>query len=135
MAVKILSVDDELDLEVLLTQYFRRQIRKGEYEFAFAHNGLEALQKLLETPDFDIILSDINMPERDGLTLLAKVNELKNPAMKQANINTGTLRVYMLIRLQIISAVQQVSKATLDVKRNFSRNMMAKVRAIPAMEA
>ena len=135
MAVKILSVDDELDLEVLLTQYFRRQIRKGEYEFAFAHNGLEALQKLLETPDFDIILSDINMPEMDGLTLLAKVNELKNPAMKQANINTGTLRVYMLIRLQIISAVQQVSKATLDVKRNFSRNMMAKVRAIPTMEA
>lgn len=82
MAVKILSVDDELDLEVLLTQYFRRQIRKGEYEFAFSHNGLEALQKLLETPDFDIILSDINMPEMDGLTLLAKVNELKNPAMK-----------------------------------------------------
>ena len=82
MAVKILSVDDELDLELLLTQYFRRQIRKGEYEFAFAHNGLEALQKLLETPDFDIILSDINMPEMDGLTLLAKVNELKNPAMK-----------------------------------------------------
>ena len=82
MAVKILSVDDELDLEVLLTQYFRRQIRKGEYEFAFAHTGLEALQKLLETPDFDIILSDINMPEMDGLTLLAKVNELKNPAMK-----------------------------------------------------
>ena len=82
MAVKILSVDDELDLEVLLTQYFRRQIRKGEYEFAFAHNGLEALQKLLETPDFDIILSDINMPEMDGFTLLAKVNELKNPAMK-----------------------------------------------------
>ena len=82
MAVKILSVDDELDVEVLLTQYFRRQIRKGEYEFAFAHNGLEALQKLLETPDFDIILSDINMPEMDGLTLLAKVNELKNPAMK-----------------------------------------------------
>ena len=77
-----MSGDDELDLEVLLTQYFRRQIRKGEYEFAFAHNGLEALQKLLETPDFDIILSDINMPEMDGLTLLAKVNELKNPAMK-----------------------------------------------------
>lgn len=82
MAIKILSVDDELDLEILLTQYFRRQIRKGEYEFTFAHNGLEALQKMLETPDFDIILSDINMPEMDGLTLLAKVNELKNPALK-----------------------------------------------------
>lgn len=82
MATKILSVDDELDLEVLLRQYFRRQIRKGEYEFTFAHNGLEALQKMLETPDFDIILSDINMPEMDGLTLLARINELKNPAMK-----------------------------------------------------
>lgn len=82
MAVKILSVDDELDLEILLTQYFRRQIRKGEYEFVFAHNGLDALQKMLETPDFDIILSDINMPEMDGLTLLGKINELKNPALK-----------------------------------------------------
>lgn len=41
MAVKILSVDDERDLGVLLTQYFRRQIWKGEYKFAFAHNGLE----------------------------------------------------------------------------------------------
>lgn len=82
MAIKILSVDDELDLEVLLTQYFRRQIRKGEYEFTFAHNGLEALQKMLETPDFDIVLSDINMPEMDGLTLLTKINELKNPALK-----------------------------------------------------
>lgn len=82
MPVKILSVDDEPDLEVLLTQYFRRRIRKGEYTFAFAHNGLEALQKMLETPDFDIILSDINMPEMDGLTLLGKINELKNPALK-----------------------------------------------------
>ena len=44
MAIKILSVDDELDLEILLTQYFRRKIKKGEYEFHFAHNGLEALQ-------------------------------------------------------------------------------------------
>lgn len=82
MAIKILSVDDEQDLEVLLTQYFRRQIRKGEYAFTFAHNGLEALQKMLETPDFDIVLSDINMPEMDGLTLLGKINELKNPALK-----------------------------------------------------
>lgn len=80
--VKILSVDDETDLEVLLSQYFRRRIRKGDFEFAFAHNGLEALKMLLEHPDFDIILSDINMPEMDGLTLLAKVNELRNPAMK-----------------------------------------------------
>ena len=67
MAIKILSVDDEQDLEVLLTHYFRRKIRKGEYEFSFAHNGLEALNLMVEHPDFDIILSDINMPEMDGL--------------------------------------------------------------------
>ena len=86
MALKILSVDDEVDLEILLTQYFRRKIKKGEYEFSFAHNGVEALRMLLEHPDlhpdFDIILSDINMPEMDGLTLLSKINEMRNPALK-----------------------------------------------------
>ena len=82
MAVKILSVDDELDLELLLTQFFRRKIRKGEYEFHFAHNGLEALTMLLKEKDFDIILSDINMPEMDGLSLLTKINEMQNPALK-----------------------------------------------------
>lgn len=82
MATKILSVDDELDLELLLTQYFRRKIRKGEYEFFFAHNGIEALQMLLENPDIDIVLSDINMPEMDGLTLLKKLNSRHNPALK-----------------------------------------------------
>ena len=80
--VKILSVDDEMDLELLLTQYFRRKIRKGEYEFFFAHNGLEALTVLLREKDINIILSDINMPEMDGLTLLTKINEMHNPAMK-----------------------------------------------------
>ena len=80
--VKILSVDDEMDLELLLTQYFRRKIRKGEYEFYFAHNGLEALTTLLKVKDIDIILSDINMPEMDGHTLLTKVNEMQNPALK-----------------------------------------------------
>ena len=69
-------------MEVLLTHYFRRKIRKGEYEFTFAHNGLEALKLMVEQPNFDIILSDINMPEMDGLTLLSKINELRNPAQK-----------------------------------------------------
>jgi sigma-B regulation protein RsbU (phosphoserine phosphatase) len=82
MAVKILSVDDEMDLELLLTQYFRRKIRKGEYVFLFAHNGIEAMTMLLQQPDIDIILSDINMPEMDGLTLLTKINEMRNPALK-----------------------------------------------------
>ena len=82
MPIKILSVDDEMDLELLLTQYFRRKIRKGEYEFVFAHNGLEALTMMVKHPDIEIILSDINMPEMDGLTLLAKLNEMRNPALK-----------------------------------------------------
>ncbi len=82
MAIKILSVDDEQDLEILLTQYFRRKIKKGEYEFSFAHNGVEAMEMILANPGFDIILSDINMPEMDGLTLLTKINELRNPALK-----------------------------------------------------
>ncbi len=82
MPVKILSVDDEMDLELLLTQYFRRKIRKGEYEFVFAHNGLEALTMMLKHPDIEIVLSDINMPEMDGLTLLARINEMRNPALR-----------------------------------------------------
>ena len=82
MPVKILSVDDEMDLELLLTQYFRRKIRKGEYEFVFAHNGLEALTMMLRHPDIEIVLSDINMPEMDGLTLLARINEMRNPALR-----------------------------------------------------
>jgi len=97
--VKILSVDDEADLELLLTQYFRRQIRKGEYEFTFAHNGLEALTLLLKNKDYDIILSDINMPEMDGLTLLAKINEMQNPALKCIMVSAygdmGNIRLAM----------------------------------------
>jgi len=82
MKVKIMVVDDEVDLEPLIRQKFRRQIRNEEYDFVFAHNGLEALSKLIEFPNIGLILSDINMPEMDGLTLLLKLKELKNPALK-----------------------------------------------------
>jgi len=77
-----MSVDDEPDMEMLIRQKFRKQIREKEYEFLFAINGLEALTKLLENPDITLILSDINMPEMDGLTLLTKINELKNPTLR-----------------------------------------------------
>lgn len=80
--MKIMSVDDEPDMELLIRQKFRKQIRSEEYEFVFAENGLEALTKLIEHPDIGIILTDINMPEMDGLTLLTKINELKNPTLK-----------------------------------------------------
>jgi phosphoserine phosphatase RsbU/P len=82
LKVKIMVVDDEVDLEPLIRQKFRRQIRNEEYNFVFAHNGLEALSKLIEHPDIGVILSDINMPEMDGLTLLLKLKELKNPSLK-----------------------------------------------------
>ena len=75
-------VDDEPDLEALVRQKFRKQIKSGEWDFVFAYNGLEALAKLIENPGIAIILSDINMPEMDGLTLLTKLHELKNPALK-----------------------------------------------------
>jgi class 3 adenylate cyclase/FixJ family two-component response regulator len=72
---KILVVDDEADLEILIRQKFRQKIRENEYEFVFAMNGRHALEKLLEHKDVDMVLSDINMPEMDGLTLLTKLNE------------------------------------------------------------
>jgi sigma-B regulation protein RsbU (phosphoserine phosphatase) len=81
-AIKILSVDDEAPMELLMKQYFRHQIRNGEYEFFFAHNGMEALEIMKDTPDIEIVLLDINMPEMDGLTLLALLNEMHNPALR-----------------------------------------------------
>jgi len=82
MSHKILVVDDEADLEVLIRQKFRKQIRDNEYDFTFAQNGVEALSKIADHPEIGLVLSDINMPEMDGLTLLHRINELKNPAMK-----------------------------------------------------
>lgn len=73
---KILVVDDETDLEILIKQKFRKQIREKLYEFVFAINGVDALRKLAENPDVDVVFSDINMPEMDGLTLLTKLNEI-----------------------------------------------------------
>src|SRR6187401_849716 len=72
---KILVVDDETDLEVLIKQKFRQKIREHKYEFLFAINGRHALEQLELNTDVDIVLSDINMPEMDGLTLLSKINE------------------------------------------------------------
>jgi len=72
---KILVVDDETDLEVLIKQKFRQKIREHKYEFVFAINGKQALEKLEQNADIDVVLSDINMPEMDGLTLLSRINE------------------------------------------------------------
>jgi len=71
--MKILVVDDESDFETLIIERFRKEIGARQYEFIFAPNGLVALQKLREHQDVRIILTDINMPEMDGLTLLSKI--------------------------------------------------------------
>jgi len=83
---KILVVDDEPDLETLIKQKFRKQIRQKEYEFLFAINGKDALEKLIQDPDTDIVLSDINMPEMDGLTLLSKLSE-SSPLIKSVIVS------------------------------------------------
>ena len=70
---KILVVDDEPDLEPLILQRMRRDIRRRQYTFVFARNGLEALEKLGADESIDLVLSDINMPQMDGLTLLSQI--------------------------------------------------------------
>jgi adenylate cyclase len=72
---RILVVDDELDFEVLILQKFRKKVREGELSFLFAHDGVEALSMLGQNGGVDIVLSDINMPRMDGLSLLAKLQE------------------------------------------------------------
>ena len=70
---KILVVDDEPDVEPLIRQRMRRDVRAGRYRFVFARDGVEALQMLQAQSDIDMVLSDINMPNMDGLTLLAQI--------------------------------------------------------------
>lgn len=83
---KILVADDETDLEILIRQKFRKQIREGKYQFIFALNGQEALEQLDTNPDVSIVLSDIKMPELDGLSLLGKINEV-SPLVKTVMVS------------------------------------------------
>ena len=76
MAYKILIVDDEPDLELLIRQKFRQYVREGHYEFTFAHDGKQALEKLRQDTGIEMVLSDINMPVMDGLTLLSELEGL-----------------------------------------------------------
>ncbi len=98
MKTKILVVDDEADLELLIKQKFRRKIRESVYEFVFACNGQEALARIIENPDTAVILSDINMPVMDGLTLLTHTHA-QHPAMKTVIVSAygdlGNLRTAM----------------------------------------
>src|ERR1700720_2789986 len=78
MTATILFVDDEPDLEALVLQKFRRQIRDGAVAFMFAHDGIEALESIEQHPHVDMVVSDINMPRMDGLSLLARLQEAED---------------------------------------------------------
>ena len=97
-AAKVLFIDDEPDVELLMKQRFRKQIREGRYELLFACDGEDGLEKLRQHPDTDVVLSDINMPRMDGLTFLSRVGEV-NPLVKvimvSAYSNMSNLRVAM----------------------------------------
>ena len=75
MSVSILVVDDEADVAELFRQQFRREVRQGLYVLHFASSGEDALAKLGDgiRPELIVILSDINMPGMDGLTLLHEI--------------------------------------------------------------
>ena len=75
----ILCVDDEPELELLMQQRFRKKLRAGDWKFTFALDGMDALQKLESNPDIGVILTDLNMPRMDGLTLLDKLSGMDRP--------------------------------------------------------
>src|SRR5215468_3886804 len=97
---EILAVDDEADIERLIRQRFRCQVRAGEFELRFAHHGEEALSAIAAEPDIDLLLLDINMPIMDGLTLLSVLRERQSPVRSiiisaygdMANIRTAMNR-------------------------------------------
>ncbi|OZH51267.1 hypothetical protein AFK68_32125 [Hydrocoleum sp. CS-953] len=85
---KILVVDDEIELQRLIKQRFRKNIRAKEFDFVFVQNGIEALNKLKQEGHIDVVLTDINMPEMDGLTLLGELSDIDD------NIKAVVLSAY-----------------------------------------
>jgi phosphoserine phosphatase RsbU/P len=84
---KILVVDDEPDLQMLMMQRFRQKVRAKEYEFHFAENGIEALEIIRQNKGISLILSDINMPGMDGLTLLNELQNLQREDIKAVMVS------------------------------------------------
>src|SRR6516162_2339742 len=78
MTALILVVDDEPDLELLIQQKFRHQIREGAVTFLFARDGVDALGQLQAKRAIDMVVTDINMPQMDGLSLLQKLQETED---------------------------------------------------------
>ncbi|SOD88500.1 response regulator [Spirosoma fluviale] len=79
--MKILVVDDELDVKDLFLQRFRREIRSAQFQLDFANSGEEALAYLEgHKSEVILILSDINMPGMSGFELLRHIRaDFKTP--------------------------------------------------------
>ena len=90
MPAKILVVDDEPSFKSIINQKFKNKIRKKDLEFIFVSNGLIALEKLQTEPDIDIILTDITMPEIDGIKLLSTLYEINHPTLKTVIISASS---------------------------------------------
>lgn len=74
--IKILVVDDEPDVQPLISQRLRNLVKEGVCQLEFAQNGVEAIDKIKKDTAIELVMTDINMPEMDGLTLLSKINEV-----------------------------------------------------------
>jgi adenylate cyclase len=129
MTAKVLVVDDEPDLEQLIRQLFRRELRQGDLGFVFAANGVQALNRLQNDPELDLVLSDINMPEMDGLTLLGHLPKLKRPTRAvivsaygdMDNIRTAMNRGAFESALRARDAAE---RARINLSRYFPPNMV-----------
>src|SRR5262252_1267574 len=88
MSARILVVDDEPDVEALILQRFRQKIKDGAIDFLFARDGVEALAALAANSGIDLVVTDINMPRMDGLSLLQKLQE------SEGNVSTIVVSAY-----------------------------------------
>ncbi len=142
MSARILVVDDEPDLELLIVQRFRKHVRDGSFSFAFAQDGENALAVLAEDPAIDMVVTDINMPRMDGLTLLGRLLEREDHLATiivsaygdMANIRTAMNRGafdFLTKPIDFGDLETTIAKTlrTLEITRGYQRRQQAAERA------
>jgi adenylate cyclase len=142
MSARILVVDDEPDLELLIAQRFRRQVRDGLFSFAFAQDGVNALAMLADDPGIDMVVTDINMPRMDGLTLLGRLLEREDHLATiivsaygdMANIRTAMNRGafdFLTKPIDFADLETTIAKTlrNLEITRNYQRRQQEAERA------
>jgi CheY-like chemotaxis protein len=72
--MKILFADDELKLHVIIDLWLKR----NNHQVTAVRNGKQALEQLRQS-NFDCLISDVNMPEINGVELITKSLLLDNP--------------------------------------------------------